>query len=83
MIPLRDSAAPRRLTLVNSALIVANLAVFIYELILGPDATRFLVRFAMVPARVAAAAAAPAHPARAASLETIAAPLATILSSIF
>ena len=83
MIPLRDSAAPRRLTPVNSALIGANLAVFIYELMLGRGATSFLARFAMVPARVAAAAAVLAHPARAASLETIAAPLATILSSIF
>lgn len=80
MIPLRDSAAPRRLTPVNSALIAANLAVFIYELMLGPDATGFLARFAMVPARVSTAAgalgAALVHP-------RAAAPLATILSSMF
>jgi hypothetical protein len=83
MIPLRDSAAPRRLTLVNSALIAANLAVFIYELMLGPGAIGFLARFAMVPARVAGAASALAHPSGVASLEKIAAPLATILSSMF
>ncbi|MFZ0660186.1 MAG: rhomboid family intramembrane serine protease [Candidatus Binataceae bacterium] len=87
MIPLRDSAAPRRLTLVNSALIAANLAVFIYELMLGAGAIGFLARFAMIPARVSAAAgalgAALTHPSAAASLEPIAAPLATILSSIF
>jgi membrane associated rhomboid family serine protease len=80
MIPLRDSAAPRRLTPVNSALIAVNLAVFVYELTLGADAARFLARFAMVPARVYAAAG-----ALSAALEhpQIAAPLATILSSIF
>ncbi len=83
MIPLRDSAAPRRLTPVNSALIVANLAVFIYELTLGPDAIGFLARFAMVPVRVSDAAAALAHPQAAAPLATLAAPLATILSSMF
>ncbi|MGC1676525.1 MAG: rhomboid family intramembrane serine protease [Candidatus Binataceae bacterium] len=83
MIPLRDSAAPRRLTPVNSGLIAANLAVFIYELILGAGALRFLARFAMVPARVSAAVGALAHPTAAAALGTIAHPLATILSSIF
>ena len=36
MIPLRDNAAPRRLTPINLALIAANIAVFIYELSLGP-----------------------------------------------
>lgn len=83
MIPLRDSAAPRRLTPVNSALIAANLAVFIYELILGSGAFRFLARFAMVPARVSAAVGMLAHPYAVGSFATIAQPLATILSSIF
>ena len=52
MIPLRDNAAPRRLTPVNTILIAANLAAFIYELSLGPRVVTFVGRFAMVPAEV-------------------------------
>ena len=52
MIPLRDNAAPRRLTLANTILIAANLAAFVYELSLGPRVVDFVGRFAMVPAEV-------------------------------
>lgn len=52
MIPLRDNAAPRRLTPVNVALIAANLAVFVYELSLGARVGAFVDRFALVPAAV-------------------------------
>jgi len=52
MIPLRDNAAPRRLTPVNTILIAANIAVFIYELSLGARVVGFVGRFAMVPATV-------------------------------
>jgi membrane associated rhomboid family serine protease len=52
MIPLRDNAAPRRLTPANTILIAANLAAFIYELSLGPRVVDFVGRFAMVPAEV-------------------------------
>jgi membrane associated rhomboid family serine protease len=52
MIPLRDNAAPRRLTPVNLALIAANVAVFVRELTLGPRLAIFVHRFAMVPALV-------------------------------
>ena len=52
MIPLRDNAAPRRLTPVNVTLIAANVAVFIYELSLGPRVADFVERFAMVPAAI-------------------------------
>src|SRR6202040_712402 len=52
MIPLRDNAAPRRLTPANTTLIAANLAAFIYELSLGPRVVDFVSRFAMVPAAV-------------------------------
>jgi len=87
MIPLRDSAAPRRLTPVNLALIAVNLAVFIYELMLGAKAAGFVARFAMVPARVSAASDALAailtRPFAAGPAGTIAAPLGTIVSSIF
>ena len=57
MIPLRDSAAPRRLTPVNVALIAANIAVFIHEAALGPQVAAFVGRFAMVPAAVTRALA--------------------------
>jgi membrane associated rhomboid family serine protease len=87
MIPLRDSAAPRRLTPVNLALIAANLAVFIFQLILGPHGVGFAARFAMVPARVSAAAGAlsalSARRFAASAPGSIAAPLGTILSSMF
>ncbi len=52
MIPLRDSSAPRRLTPVNTILVAANIAVFIYELSLGARVGNFVGRFAMVPATV-------------------------------
>ena len=52
MIPLRDNAAPRRLTPVNTILIAANLAVFVYELSLGARVEYFVGRFAMVPGAV-------------------------------
>ena len=52
MIPLRDNAAPRRLTPANTILIAMNLAAFIYELSLGPRVVDFVGRFAMVPAEV-------------------------------
>ena len=54
MIPLRDNAAPRRFTPVNVALIVVNLAIFFYEVSLGPRAIT-VEKFAMIPADVAAA----------------------------
>jgi membrane associated rhomboid family serine protease len=55
MIPLRDNAAPRRLTPINTVLIVANVAVFVYEMSLGARVAAFVGRFAMVPAAVARA----------------------------
>jgi len=55
MIPLRDNAAPRRLTPINTTLIFANIVVFIYELSLGARAMIFVARYAMVPAAVAQA----------------------------
>jgi membrane associated rhomboid family serine protease len=55
MIPLRDSAAPRRLTPINTILIAANLIAFGYELKLGPAAGAFVERWAMTPAQIAAA----------------------------
>jgi len=76
MIPLRDNAAPRRLTLANTILIAANLAAFIYELSLGPRVVDFVGRFAMVPAEVTNSLS--MHPLGA-SLR----PATTILTSMF
>jgi len=55
MIPLRDNAAPRRLTPVNLALIFANVAVFIHEVMLGPRIQAFAARYALVPISVSRA----------------------------
>ncbi len=81
MIPLRDDAASRRVTAVNTALILANVAVFAYEISLGHAAGGFIDRYAMVPARVAylldashSAAYAVSRPAPA---------LATLVTSMF
>jgi len=76
MIPLRDNAAPRRLTPANTILIAANLAAFMYELSLGPRVVDFVGRFAMVPAAVTNSLS--MHPL-AASLR----PAITILTSMF
>ncbi|HUY27007.1 MAG TPA: rhomboid family intramembrane serine protease [Candidatus Binataceae bacterium] len=83
MIPLRDNAAPRRLTPVNSALIAANLAVFIYELTLGSQARGFVARFAMAPERISEACAALAYRQAVWRLAPIAERLATIVTAMF
>jgi membrane associated rhomboid family serine protease len=78
MIPLRDNAAPRRLTPINVALIVANLAVFVYELSLGPRVAEFVERFALVPAAVTRALSSNAYR----DAGTLA-PLMTTVTSMF
>ena len=78
MIPLRDNAAPRRLTPVNTGLIAANIAVFVHELLLGPRVGDFVERFALVPAAVTQALAAHAHR----STDALA-PLLTAVTSMF
>jgi membrane associated rhomboid family serine protease len=84
MIPLRDNAAPRRLTPVNSALIVANIAVFIHEVSLGQRVAAFVERFAMVPAAVAQALSAGAWRELGAHRDLDAlAPLMTTVTSTF
>jgi membrane associated rhomboid family serine protease len=77
MIPLRDNAAPRRLTPVNLALIAANIAVFVYELSLGARVGRFVARFALVPAAVTRALTGPHRNVGAL------APLMTTVTSMF
>src|ERR1700723_2932071 len=78
MIPLRDNAAPRRLTPVNIALIAVNVAVFVYEISLGPRAAAVVERVALGPGPVTPgmSRAAPGGPP---PLE----PLMTIVTSMF
>src|SRR5208337_4250656 len=86
MIPLRDNAAPRRLTPINTALIAANIAVFVYELSRGAGVTAFVGRFAMVPAAVARALSANAlawHELAAHRNLGALAPLMTTVTSMF
>jgi membrane associated rhomboid family serine protease len=52
MIPLRDSEASHRLTLTNTCLIAANIAVFALEVHVARNAEPLFARFAMVPARI-------------------------------
>lgn len=53
MIPLRDINPTRRFSVITLALVVLNVAVFIYELSLGTAGTeQFLAAFALVPKRL-------------------------------
>src|SRR5262245_46610768 len=54
MIPLRDSSTKRRFTPINTVLILANLAVFAYELSLGSQIEGFVRRYALIPAQLGA-----------------------------
>lgn len=78
MIPLRDNAAPRRLTPINIMLIAANIAVFVYELSLGARIAVFVERYALVPATVTRALSSNAHRTLGAL-----APLMTTVTSMF
>jgi membrane associated rhomboid family serine protease len=52
MIPLRDENPSATLPWVTRTLIVANLAVFVYELLLGPGLRPFLFDWGFVPERL-------------------------------
>jgi rhomboid family protein len=82
MIPIRDDQARRRLTAVNTALIAANVAVFIHEIAIGPGIDAFVARYAMVPAHVLGAFGAAGGVARAADPGALAA-WATLVTSMF
>lgn len=49
MIPLKDKNPTHRVPVVTIALIVANIAVFLYEVSLGPELEQFLFTFGVVP----------------------------------
>ena len=75
MIPLRDSEATRRLTPVNTIIILANIAVFVLEAKLRHHVGPMLARYAMVPAHIA-------HLHRSAPRRALAT-LATLITSTF
>ena len=51
MIPLRDENPAEGPAIVTWTLIAVNAAVFLYEFALGPDLTRFIMHWGLVPAR--------------------------------
>jgi membrane associated rhomboid family serine protease len=53
VIPLRDKNPTRRIPIVNIALIIVNIAVFVYELGLGPELGQFFLTFGVVPNNIA------------------------------
>ncbi len=52
MFPLRDENPSGRPPIVTRGLIVLNCALFVYELMLGPQLRGFILEFGLVPARV-------------------------------
>ncbi len=52
MIPLKDRNPTHRVPVVNIALIVANIAVFLYEVSLGPRIEQFFLTFGVVPSDI-------------------------------
>jgi membrane associated rhomboid family serine protease len=76
MIPLRDSAGAPRLSPVNLILIAANVAVFVYEVRLGPASADHLIgHYGMTPAKIAAIGSLP--------LKTIGRVLLSLVTSLF
>ncbi len=49
MIPIKDRNPTYRFPVVNIAIIVANIAIFLYEVSLGPRLESFFLRFGVVP----------------------------------
>ncbi len=52
MIPLRDENPSESTPLVTRALIIVNVAVFLYEIVLGPDLRPFMMEWGLVPLRL-------------------------------
>ncbi len=75
MLPLRDDIPSQRFPALTLVLIVANVAVFLFELVRGPEIERFLFAWGFVPARYT--------DARIASLLTLRELAAPFLTSMF
>lgn len=52
MIPLRDRNPTRRVPVVNIALIIANIAVYVWSVSLGPEIERIYFQYGVVPSDV-------------------------------
>jgi len=55
MIPIRDENPPGIVPVATRALIAVNGALFVYELLLGPEVAEFFFRWGLVPLRVSLA----------------------------
>ena len=75
MIPLRDENPSGSVPIVTGGLIVLNVGVFLYELILGSDLRSFIGEWGLVPLRLTLALRFGEEP--------LAAPLTTVLTSMF
>jgi membrane associated rhomboid family serine protease len=75
MIPLRDENPSRTTPVVTRALIAANLAVFVWQLLLGPAAHAFVLDHGLIPLRVTLALGG--------GLDDPAGALGTLLTSMF
>ena len=51
MIPLRDTIRSKNYPVVNTLLIAANVLVFLIQMAQGPEQTRFIWTYGLVPAR--------------------------------
>ena len=51
MIPLRDTTPARNYPVVNTAIIAINVAVYVVQLLQGPEINRFIYIYGLVPAR--------------------------------
>ena len=54
MIPIRDTIRSKTYPVVNLFIIAANIAVYLYQLSLGPQVEIFIVTYALIPARYTA-----------------------------
>src|SRR5207249_3484673 len=75
MIPLRDENPSRSVPFVTRGIIALNCAMFLYELMLGPDLRRFMLTWAFVPQRLTLALQQHAEP--------LTGPGVTFLTSMF
>ncbi|MBI4427697.1 MAG: rhomboid family intramembrane serine protease [Ignavibacteriales bacterium] len=59
MIPLRDINPTHKVPVVNVAIIVVNVAAFLYEVSLGPQLEEFFAQYAVIPHNVVATVSGP------------------------
>ena len=71
MIPLRDENPSGSVPGVTVGFIVLNCAVFVYEILLGPDLRDFMLSWGLVPARLTLALQAGQEPVTAAALTAL------------